>query len=343
MANDPFLSAYAFEKLFHLPRLRLTIEKAEAAYKTLEPETIDWCKSIIESMCKQVLREKDPDYNDDEKTELPKLIKAALEKAGIGNDQIRGGITSLVNAIAQIRNDQTVAGHGLMGSKPLVSRTEIQLFVSTFEHLTRIFLILIQRNEPDIRHTSIAFDELERQLELGDFNSELDTSVEVEYDQEEGVLFIEGKELRPSEILYHFDRETYAVKIQFAQQENLRAEEEEAEQLQEQARSEIEHQLCEGGVFDNFSPGHYGYDIPEIWIDDIKVDRNEDIATASGTISTSVRLGDSSDEDGFDIEYSSGFAAIFAIQNDEDDDTFDLELQELVLEKTDWYGDEPGD
>ncbi|MBF0142913.1 MAG: hypothetical protein HQL59_05585 [Magnetococcales bacterium] len=284
MANDPFQSAYAFEKRFHLPRLRLTIKKAEEAYKTLEPETIDFCKSVIESMCKQVLREKEPAFVDDEKTELPKLIKAALEKAGISNDQIRGGITSLVNAIAQIRNDQTMAGHGLMGSKPLIGETEIHLFVSTFEHLTRIFLILIQQEAPDIRHTTMAFDKLEALLGLEDFNRQTDTSVSVEYDQEEGTLLIAGKEIRPSEILYHFARQDYANKID---ERNAR--------IHERIESLVSDDLMENW-FDGYNPNHFEYDDPEVYIDGFTVDPRQGKVMAHGSITTRVTLDISPDE-----------------------------------------------
>lgn len=336
MANDPFQSAYAFEKRFRLPRLHLTIEKAEAAYKTLEPETIDWCKSIIESMCKQMLREKDSAFADDEKTELPKLIKAAMDRAGIDNDQIRGGISSLANAIVQIRNDQTVAGHGLMGKKPLIGKTEIQLFISTFEHLTRIFLILLQREEPDIHHTTMAFNELETLLELEDFNRQMDASVSVDRDQEEGVLFIGGKEIRPSEILYSFDRKTYVEKIHAAQQDA-------AEDLHEQAISKIDTYLCEEGVFDGFSPGHYGYDLDEIYIDSIKLNRLGGTAAVTGSIYATVRLRSSSDEDGCDINYSSNFTADFIMYSDKEGSTTELKLESLDLEKTDWIDERDPD
>ena len=342
--NDPFLSAYAFEKRFHLPRLRHAIMEAEKAYQDIKPVTIDWCKSIIESMCRQILQEKDPAYVDDEKADLPKLIKKALEKVGISNDQLRGGISSLVSAVAQIRNDETVAGHGLMGSKPLIGETEIHLYVSTFEHLSRIFLILIQHEEPGIRHTTMAFKELEELLGLEDFNRQTDGSVSVQYDQEEGTLFIEGKEIRPSEILYHFDRETYAVKIQNAQQEATQREEEElAERLHEQAMAEIDHHLCEEGVFDDFHPGHYGYELPDIWIDEIKVNKDEGTATATGTVETTARLGSSREEDGIDINYSSGFTALFVLLVSEETGITGLELEELRLDTVDWYQHEPDD
>lgn len=54
---------------------------------------------------------------------------------------------------------------------------------------------------------------------MEEINQRADASVDVVYDPNEGVIFIDGKEIRPSEILYHFDRETYAVKIQAAKEQ----------------------------------------------------------------------------------------------------------------------------
>ena len=344
MANNPFLSAYAFEKRFHLHRLHLTINKAETAYKTLEPETIDWCKCIIETACKTVLKEHVPDWQDDDKTKLPGLINQAIGKSGVLNEQVLNGIKTTVQGIAEARNKDSLAGHGKMGDKPLIGKAEIQVFVTVCDSLMQIILAHLDKAPPDIRHTTMAFKELEELLELEDFNRQTDTSVSVEYDKKEGTLFIEGKEIRPSEILFHFDRETYAVKIQNAKQEAAqRAEEELAEQLHEQAMSKIDHHLCEEGVFDNFHPGHYGYYLDEIYIDSIKVNRPEGTATATGFVSATVRLGASSDEDGCDINYSSTFTASFILHSDDECGTAGMELENLELEKTDWMEYEPDD
>lgn len=58
MTESPFQKAYEFEKRYGIDRLKLCIEKAETAYKTYEPETIGYCKNILESICKTVLEEK---------------------------------------------------------------------------------------------------------------------------------------------------------------------------------------------------------------------------------------------------------------------------------------------
>lgn len=48
MIISPLEHAHDFQKIFGLTRLAATIDKVEAAQKTLEPETIDYCKCVIE-------------------------------------------------------------------------------------------------------------------------------------------------------------------------------------------------------------------------------------------------------------------------------------------------------
>lgn len=94
----------------------MTLDKAEAAYRTHQPEAIDFCKCALETICKAVLDEKGASYvNATGKFhELPRLIKDTITAAGCQNDQIKGNIGGLAQALAEMRNDDTVAGHGLV-------------------------------------------------------------------------------------------------------------------------------------------------------------------------------------------------------------------------------------
>ncbi|MBF0585231.1 MAG: abortive infection family protein, partial [Magnetococcales bacterium] len=290
---------------------------------------------------KTVLKEHNPDWADPGKTDINPLMRDTLKAVNVPNAQIRSGITSIAQGVAEARNKDSLAGHGKVGDKPLIGKTEIQVFVTVCDSLVQIILAHLDKTPPDIRHTTMAFKELEELLGLEEFNRQTDTNVSVEYDQEEGTLFIDGKEIRPSEILYHFDRENYAVKIQNAQQDEAAQREKEAlfELLHEQAMTAIDHHLCEEGVFDNFDPGHYGYEPPEIWIDEIKINKDAVSATATGTVETTARLGSSREEDGIDINYSSGFTALFVLLVSEETGISGLELKELNLDTVDWSDD----
>lgn len=89
--------------------------------------------------------------------------------------------------------------------------------------------------------------------------------------------------------------------------------------------------------FDNFHPGHYGYDLHEVYID--TVDRLDGKLVAHGSISATAQLGASSDEYGVKMDYRSGFRAVFHVDPPEDE-VEGISLEELSLEKGDWI--EPG-
>ncbi len=331
MPQSPFARAYDFEKLFKLERLKITIEKAEEAYASHEPETIDFCKCIIESLCKQILTEKGETYLNKHgaELELPQLIKKTLLELGFKNETIRGAIGGFVKGIGEIRNDIGMAGHGAHGSKPLPKEHDISLFVSIFQSITTILWHSFKPEDIDLVHTQLAFETIERKLKLGWFNQNADENVTVEYSKEDGLIFIEGKELRPSEILYHFDRETYAQKIKKSKAAKQ-------DQFTEQLQDIIVDQLTEG-VFDSFEPHAYGWEWPEVWLDETNFDG--ETIFVKGSISTLARLGASSTEDGIDIEYDSDFTASFSTYNDEDIGEFVFKLEEINIEKSGWIDD----
>ena len=65
----------------------------------------------------------------------------------------------------------------------------------------------------DLALTKLRFDLIEQRLELASFNEVLDVSTSITYDQEEGRIYIKGKEVRPSEMLFIFDRNSYSEEL----------------------------------------------------------------------------------------------------------------------------------
>ena len=65
----------------------------------------------------------------------------------------------------------------------------------------------------DLTLTKLRFDLLEQRLELATFNESLDVSTTITYDQDEGRVYINGKEVRPSELLFIFDRNSYSEEL----------------------------------------------------------------------------------------------------------------------------------
>lgn len=327
--SNPFLRAYEFEKKYGLDRLRLTLEKAEQAYKTHEPETIDLCKSALECICKSILKER---LGDSYKDTLPKiqiLVGQTLDILGLKSDDVKGNIKGLSGAFGQIRNDESLAGHGLEGAKPLIGKREINLYVSTFSHITEMVLHLLSEENVDIAKTRMSFEALEEHEKLEEINAVIDLSVDVRYSKDEGVLFVEGKEIKPSELLYHFDRPNYQQRVE-------QVKELEKESRLEQFKELISDELYER--FDGFYPSHYGLDAVDICFDSVQ--QSGRIFKINGNVSTSARIGASRAEDSIDIPYSSEFKAeIENIAEIGDGDMY--ELLNLDLSVADWIAYEP--
>lgn len=210
MIISPLEHAHDFQKVFGLSRLETTIGKAEAALETLEPESIDYCKCVIEIICKHILSERGEPYED---LKLPKLVKQALASCGFENDGIAGNLSGIVGALAEIRNRTGIAGHGQHDSQELPSQTDIRIFVSIFESVISLLWHAFNKFNIDLTLTKLRFDMIEQRLELATFNESLDLTTSIAYDQDEGRIYINGKEVRPSELLFIFDRNSYSEEL----------------------------------------------------------------------------------------------------------------------------------
>jgi len=207
---SPLEHAHDFQKVFGLSRLETTIDKAESALETLEPESIDYCKCVIEIICKHILSERGVPYED---LKLPKLVKQALASCGFENDGIAGNLSGIVGALAEIRNRTSIAGHGQHDSQEMPSQTDIRIFVSIFESVISLLWHAFKKFNIDLTLTKLRFDMIEQRLELATFNESLDLMTSIAYDQDEGRIYNNGKEVRPSELLFIFDRNSYSEEL----------------------------------------------------------------------------------------------------------------------------------
>ena len=211
MIISPLEHAHDFQKVFGLTRLATTIEKAESALAPFGPETIDYCKCVIEIVCKHILTERGLPY---ETFKLPKLVKNALASCGFDNDGIAGNLSGIVGALAEIRNKTGIAGHGQHDSEDMPSHTDIRIFVSIFESVISLLWHAFNKFNIDLALTKLRFDLIEQRLELAVFNESLDVTTSINYDQDEGRIYINGKEVRPSELLFIFDRNSYSEELE---------------------------------------------------------------------------------------------------------------------------------
>lgn len=323
MSESPFQKAYEFEERYGIERLKVTIQKAKEAYKTYQPETIDFCKCIVESICKFVYEAKEatlpqnPDFH--------KLVGDTLELLGFEKGQVSGGIKSIAQGICEIRNSKGLASHGHTDTSPYPAKIEIDLFVSICSNIVQIILSLIDKQKIDIVNTKLKFSKIDESPSEHYRNQFIDNFSEIDYDPENGILFINGAEIRPSEILYTFDRNSYkeiydkAFGSQTWEQLYL-------DDLQNMISDEFSN-LCE-----DFVPGHYGYEPPIVNIYEYEL--KDTCIECIGDIETTVTIGASND--GEDFDYCSKFIARFSYVDDELGLFQEHNLIELILDKTDW-------
>lgn len=205
MTESPFQKAYEFEKRYGIDRLKLCIEKAEIAYKTYEPETIDYCKCIIESVAKQIIADNNIKY--DKEWTLAQLTKKSIDCLNCENQHIRKALTNIINTYSTVRNQQGIAAHGHIESGTIPTKTDVRIFASTFFHYMEIIFALLDKSEINTNYTNIKFEKIDEIPKYNYVNQYIDNNVNVDY--ENGTLFIDGAEFRPSEILYNLERVTY--------------------------------------------------------------------------------------------------------------------------------------
>ena len=207
MTESPFQKAYEFEKRYGIDRLKLCIEKAETAYKTYEPETIDYCKCIIESIAKQIIADNNIEYN--KEWTLAQLTKKSIDCLNCENQHIRKALTNIIDTYSTVRNQQGIAAHGHIENGTILTKTDVKIFTSTFFHYLEVIFALLEKSEINIIYTNVKFEKIDEIPEYNFRNKYIDINTCIDYDADNGLIFINGKEIRPSEVLYNLDRLSY--------------------------------------------------------------------------------------------------------------------------------------
>ena len=106
---------------------------------------------------------------------------------------------------------QGIAAHGHIGNGTIPTTTDVRIFASTFFHYMEIIFAILDKAEINTNYTNIKFEKIDEIPKYNYVNQYIDNNVNVEYDN--GTLFINGAEFRPSEILYNLERVTYDAYI----------------------------------------------------------------------------------------------------------------------------------
>jgi hypothetical protein len=176
----------------------------------------DLAKTLIESACRTILRERSIAF--DPGDDLPKLFKATtnhlpfLPAPASGEAAVRkslmqtlGGLSAAVQGVCELRNACGFASHGSDGPRPLMEGVQALLAAETADAIVG-FLHRVHRNDrvPRVNQPTMYED-----------NAEFNASVDELHEQ----VRIFEEEFEPSRILFEMAPEPYRVYLtEYAQQ-----------------------------------------------------------------------------------------------------------------------------
>lgn len=191
--------------LTHVEQQVNSIERAVAENPGL---AFDLAKTLIESVCRSVLGERNIAYREDD--DLPKLFKAtsqhlpflpptASEEAETRESLKRtlGGLSTAIQGICELRNQCGFASHGSGTPRPQMESVQALLAAEAADTIVG-FLYRVHRQDRSAPPSSRA---------LYDDSQGFNDSV----DETHGMIRIYDVEFRPSEVLFQLEPETYRV------------------------------------------------------------------------------------------------------------------------------------
>ena len=315
MSESPFQKAYEFEEKYGIDRLKLCIQNAEKAYKSLAPETIDYCKCIIESVAKQIIADNNIEY--DKEWTLAQLTKKSIDCLNCDNQHIRKALTNIIDTYSSVRNQQGIAAHGHIENGTIPTKIDVRIFASTFFHYMEIIFALLDKSEINANYTNLKFEKFDEIPKFNYVNQYVDNNVNVEY--EKGTLFIDGAEFRPSEILYNLDRVTYDA----IQKECLSI-------LKNDYNYYLADQIEEAFLSESLENSHMVEDSCFATIHEINFNDNN-LIIANGLINWEEYEPDSRIEDLVKVDCSAEFKALFNYEYSQYDEEFIYTLESFDL------------
>jgi hypothetical protein len=191
--------------LTHVDQQVKSIEQAVVENPSL---AFDLAKTLVESVCRAVLGERNIAFSEDD--DLPKLFKTAsrhlpfLPPTASGEAEVRdslkrtlGGLSTAVQGICELRNKCGFASHGPGAPRPPMETVQALLAAEAADTIVG-FLHRVHRQDRTPPPSSGA---------LYDDNPEFNDSV----DEAHGMVRIFEVEFRPSEVLFQMEPESYRV------------------------------------------------------------------------------------------------------------------------------------
>lgn len=165
----------------------------------------DLAKTLIESVCRTILKERSISYNEND--DLPKLFRLVsqslpfLPPPSSQQNEVRQSLTQTLNGlhttlqgICELRNRCGFASHGSDSQRPPLESAQAMLAASAADTIIG-FIYRVYRQEYTTEKTHFSYEN------NPDFNEWVDSSC--------GMIQIFELEFRPSEILFAMDPEGY--------------------------------------------------------------------------------------------------------------------------------------
>ena len=191
-----------------LGHIKEAVEAIERAVEETPSLSFDFARSLIESVCRTVLKERSVPY--DHTDDLPKLFRSVsrilpfLPPGASGAVGARGsvtktlsGLSTAIQGICELRNQFGLASHGAESHRPVMERVQALLAAQTADTIVG-FLYGVHRQEHSVpQTTSTSFDDNPT------FNDLVDGAF--------GPLRVFEAEFRPSEVLFSMEPESYRI------------------------------------------------------------------------------------------------------------------------------------
>jgi hypothetical protein len=168
----------------------------------------DLAKTLVESVCRTVLRERGVAY--EERDDLPRLFRAVigalrfLPPEASGEIEIRkslaqtlGGLRTAVQGICELRNRCGLASHGSGGPRPAMESVQALLAAEGADTIVGFLYRLHRQDRTPPASPQVLYED------NPPFNDYVDEA--------HGIIRIFEVEFRPSEVLFQMEPETYRV------------------------------------------------------------------------------------------------------------------------------------
>ena len=191
--------------LTHVEQQVRSIEQAVAENPGL---AFDLARTLIESVCRAVLGERNIAFNEDD--DLPRLFKAAsqhlpfLPKTASREAEVRdslkrtlGGLSTAIQGICELRNRCGFASHGSGAPRPSMESVQALLAAEAADTIVGFLHRVHRQDRTPAPSRRVLYED----------NSEFNESV----DEAHGMIRIYEVGFRPSEVLFQMEPESYRV------------------------------------------------------------------------------------------------------------------------------------